>query len=203
MRWNQLPREIKEKMLERQAEQNEGFVDATVFIKDIEADKEEGGFNWCITPEENYFWHQVLHFVDFEHFYEKYPKKESVVVATETMKEEMTITEALEAGYTLCGRGDRRWECLTNIQDLDASDFLEDDYYLAYKEGTVHTFNRKGLSELLADVISSDEADNSGRDDDAVYDAISAIDFSYVHEQIQDVLNRFLTYELTDIKLIN
>ena len=35
MRWNQLPREIKEKMLERQAEQNEGFVNATVFIKDI------------------------------------------------------------------------------------------------------------------------------------------------------------------------
>jgi|AntRauTorckE5430_2_1112549.scaffolds.fasta_scaffold00649_22 hypothetical protein len=86
MRWDQLPKEIKEKMLERQAEQNEGFVDATVFIKDIEADKEEGGFNWYITPEENYFWCQVLHFVDFEHFYEKYPKKESVVVATEPCK---------------------------------------------------------------------------------------------------------------------
>jgi hypothetical protein len=117
-----------------------------------------------------------------------------------TSKKEMTVSQALEEGYAFCGKGSKNWQCLTKIEDFDPS---EDDYYLAYKEGTVHTFNRKELSELLADVISSDEADNSGRDDDAVYDAISAIDFSYVHEQIQDVLNRFLTYELTDIKLIN
>ena len=119
------------------------------------------------------------------------------------MKEEMTITEALEAGYTLCGRGDREWECLTNIQDLDASDFLDGDYYLADKKGTAYTFSRIDISELLADVIYTNEGEESGRDDDEVYNAILAIDYSYVEKQIQDVLNGFLRYGITDIKLIN
>jgi len=79
MRWGELPKEIKEKMLERQAEQNSGSVDATVFVKDIEADIDEGGFSWYEAPEGEEFWTYVLSGRAFDRFYQVYPKKEPEV----------------------------------------------------------------------------------------------------------------------------
>jgi len=46
MKWRDLPLEIQEKMLCRQAEQNEGCSDPEVFINSVRSPISEKGFMW-------------------------------------------------------------------------------------------------------------------------------------------------------------
>jgi hypothetical protein len=68
--WNELPKEIKKKMLKRQFEQN-GEKDKNVFKHSINI-----GFIWKTTKEGHYFWEEVLKGGNFELFYQHYPKKQ-------------------------------------------------------------------------------------------------------------------------------
>jgi len=83
MKWEYLPKEIQDKMLERQAEQNNGFADSTVFIKDVESYVDDGGFSWSETREEGDFWENVLSYENFDRFYQVYPKEEPEVKSTD------------------------------------------------------------------------------------------------------------------------
>lgn len=114
----------------------------------------------------------------------------------------MTITEALKEGYTFCGRPDQEWQSLTFINDLNPIDF-EQPLFLAEKKGTSYSFGKDEIAELLSDVIGDNESQDSGRDDEEIYNAIKEIDFSHTENQIQSVLDGFLRYKLTDIKLVH
>ena len=74
--WENLPTQIKDKMLERQAEQNDGKRDISVFVKDIYSAKKCGGFDWASTTEYYFFWNDVLAKENFKTFYEKYSKQD-------------------------------------------------------------------------------------------------------------------------------
>ena len=72
-KWNELPPEIQEKMLERQFEQT-GKRDASVFCCETSAGAFQNGFTWDSTIEGDDFWDDIILGGDFNIFYEKYPK---------------------------------------------------------------------------------------------------------------------------------
>lgn len=67
------PKEIVEKMLERQFEQT-GKKDVSVFEAICTEGKFNGGFDWHETIEGEGFWEEVLADKNFDLFFEKYPK---------------------------------------------------------------------------------------------------------------------------------
>jgi len=73
IKWDELPLEIQEKMLQRQVEQGNPR-DPSVFEKQIDANIEEGGFDWYKTYEGSRFWAYIIWDVTTGHFYTLYPK---------------------------------------------------------------------------------------------------------------------------------
>lgn len=69
------PKEVVEKMLERQVEQGNPK-DVSVFEKDNAAGKSEKGFDWHESVEKSLFWYYVIIVGKFDIFFEKYPKSE-------------------------------------------------------------------------------------------------------------------------------
>ena len=69
------PKEIIARMLDYQEEQGNPR-DISVFEKQFDADQDDKGFTWNETKEKFDFWEQVIHVKNFNHFFEKYPKKE-------------------------------------------------------------------------------------------------------------------------------
>ena len=66
-KWEELPVEIQERMLQCQEEQG-NKKDESVFIRKINELKRDGGFNWGDTKEESSFWSDVIHDNKFEIF---------------------------------------------------------------------------------------------------------------------------------------
>ena len=73
MKWNDLPVEIQERMLECQVEQG-NLRNPEVFKENITNTSKKGGFNWCDTKEGGGFWSTILSADIIDHFYTKYPK---------------------------------------------------------------------------------------------------------------------------------
>lgn len=67
--WQELPKEIKKKMLKRQF-QEKGYRNENAFITDLRC-----GFIFKDTKEGHEFWQEVTN-GNFDLFYEKYPKKQ-------------------------------------------------------------------------------------------------------------------------------
>jgi hypothetical protein len=74
IKWNELPQEIQERMLEEQELQG-NKKDATVFIKNVKECAFDGGFDWGKSVEDFLFWVEILDEKNIEHFYTLYPKK--------------------------------------------------------------------------------------------------------------------------------
>ena len=71
------PTEVVEKMLEHQVSQGNSK-DVTVFEFNRQSNYHDGGFDWDSTPEG--FWYEVITEEEFDVFFKKYPKSESVSV---------------------------------------------------------------------------------------------------------------------------
>lgn len=84
------PKEVVEKMLERQVEQGNKR-DVSVFEDNMCALKIDGGFNWEETAEDDYFWIDVICGKNFSLFFERYPQKG---ITNETSKEAYATLDA-------------------------------------------------------------------------------------------------------------
>lgn len=78
MKWEDLPKEIQEKMLDYQKEQS-GKKNEDVFKRNIKAggggdDERTGGFSWNYTTEGFAFWNDILIHDKIYRFFEKHPK---------------------------------------------------------------------------------------------------------------------------------
>lgn len=92
-KWNELPKEIKDKMLEEQERQT-GKRDPQVFVNDLDVCKSYGGFDWENTIEGHDFWRSITYYDDFDIFYKKYPKQSQypkVMWVSEYIKEDGTL----------------------------------------------------------------------------------------------------------------
>ena len=77
IKWNELPIEIQNRMLDCQEEQ-ENKRDESVFEKDIYAGYSSGGFNWDETKEGFDFWDIIISHSNTDHFYTLYPKQKHI-----------------------------------------------------------------------------------------------------------------------------
>jgi hypothetical protein len=73
-KFKDLPIEIQNKMLDRQAEQGNKR-DESVFIEGVDSVFSKGGFDWCRTIESNIFWGEVIMKGNHELFFEKYARQ--------------------------------------------------------------------------------------------------------------------------------
>lgn len=88
------PPEVVELMLQRQFEQT-GKRDVSLFEINKSAGNEIGGFTWKDTTEEWDFWHDVIEDKDFDEFFEKYPKQQTIInshIKTKQNDKENTIS---------------------------------------------------------------------------------------------------------------
>lgn len=99
IKWENLPSEIRHKMLDYQ-EQQGNTRNPEVFIKKIYSTKEEGGFDWVKTLEQESFWHNILINGKIESFFEKYPK--SIPSTKDEFKKGDYIVTLVDAGS--CGK---------------------------------------------------------------------------------------------------
>ena len=116
----------------------------------------------------------------------------------------LTLKEALEQGYTKCGTDASGWQHLYELSDLSSADFEGNTkYFLADKEAQYHLRNTNDLSEMIADRISDDYADETGCDDvNDILEEIKKIDFSSVCRRINNVMTRHPYWMLTKIQLV-
>ena len=73
VKFNELPVEIQEKMLDEQARQGNPR-NAEVFKINIWANNRLGGFTWNESVEGHAFWEEIIQNGNLTIFYEKYPK---------------------------------------------------------------------------------------------------------------------------------
>ena len=72
MKWENLTKEIQDKMLEYQVQQGNPR-NPVVFINNIKASRPQEGFTWHRTPEGQHFWDNIIS-GNISRFYKKYPK---------------------------------------------------------------------------------------------------------------------------------
>lgn len=118
------------------------------------------------------------------------------------MKEQLTVKQALEQGYTLCGQDKGEWISLNNIEDMGHIDDFYDNTVIAEKEGISASVDADTLREYIADYAEDSWADETGDDRAMVYDAILEMDFSEIADKINKQIEHIKSYRLTDIKLV-
>ena len=79
--WDELPKEIQDKMLERQ-EQQIGVKNSESFKKSLSTCNGTGGFHWRKSKEGHKFWSKIAYHRETDHFYEMYPKVEDEPIKT-------------------------------------------------------------------------------------------------------------------------
>ena len=75
---NMYPPEIIELMFQRQKEQGNPK-NIEPFLDDIRVSRGSGGFTWSETIEGDEFWETILIDLEFDIFYEKYPKIDKII----------------------------------------------------------------------------------------------------------------------------
>ena len=117
---------------------------------------------------------------------------------------ELTIKEAIKQGYTKYGFQNREWQLVNDLSDA-LTEIEEDeweDIVLFQKKSLQPKISKERIAELLSDNIGDEDSDESGRDDDCVYETVKAIDFTDIAEKINKELEQHEYWTLTDIKLV-
>lgn len=117
----------------------------------------------------------------------------------------LTVAEATEQGYTMYGFESKEWQTTEDLHDEIFKEIKEDDWedvVLFEKEPSQPTINATQIADLLAERISDDDAQECGREDDAVYNTIKAIDFNDLADEINAKLKQHEYWMLTNIKLV-
>lgn len=89
------PIEVVEKMIGEQVRQG-NLPNVEVFQKNVTSDVEHGGFDWNKSDDDSIFWIEIIEGVNFELFFERYPKKAKLVYIVGDNKIGMDIIKALE-----------------------------------------------------------------------------------------------------------
>ena len=133
------PIEVVEKMIEEQVRQG-NFLNVEVFQKNRNANAKEGGFDWSVSEDETPFWIEVIDGVNFELFFERYPKKAKLVYIVGDSEIGRDIIKALEKygginrhGYNGCSN--------SNL------------YYIEPNNNTIEMCGLDGRDKMLYEVL--------------------------------------------------
>ena len=84
--WNELPDEIREKMIEMC--HAHGFGDVNRMKEGA-----DNGFRWADTPDGHDFWAGIIYYGKYDRFYSRYPKKDKVSIKKRLAKLEAEVKE--------------------------------------------------------------------------------------------------------------
>lgn len=122
----------------------------------------------------------------------------------ESENKKLTINEALEQGYSLCGWSEKEWQSLINIEDLSEDDFEYGSgvMVVASKQENVFTIDSETLNEIVADYIYDNYTQECADDTDEIYDLVKEIDFTEIVNTINEKISIKKWWTLTNIELI-
>lgn len=119
--------------------------------------------------------------------------------------EQITLKEAIEQGYTKYGFTEREWQSTNDIHDgvfQEVDEEYWDSLVLFDKQSEQPSITSKQISDLLADSIGEQDACESGREDDAVYEAVNSVNYTEIAKTVNEALKPCEYWRLTDIKLV-
>lgn len=115
---------------------------------------------------------------------------------------QMTVTEALAAGYEYCLYHEDGYQSLISLSDPQGIQFSRNPVLVEQEGQAVSVPVSEDLAELLAEHIECNWSDETSDDTMEVYDIVKQMDFTDVHERIAKALEAKRYYRGTDIKLI-
>jgi len=118
--------------------------------------------------------------------------------------ETITIKEALKQGYVHAGKKNKDWQGLHKLEDLTDEDLeMEDGELILFsKEYQVPSITVDSITEMVADNMEDDWANDTGDDGERVYNAIKEVDFAPIVKEINARIDHIRAYKETDIQLV-
>jgi len=118
--------------------------------------------------------------------------------------EKLTIKEAFKRGYTKYGFSGLEWQNIHDISDLNLNVDAEDlkDLVLFEKASTNFVMESENIAEIVSEAIADKENEESGRDNNEVYEAIKKIDYTDITKKINIELKKHSYWKLTEIMLV-
>lgn len=118
-------------------------------------------------------------------------------------KNKITVAEAIEQGYVYFATDKGEFQHLNSIEGITDADFEYGPQLVADKEPYhVPCISPEEIAETLADIVSQQNADETGDDTDDVYDIVKALDYSAMAATINEAIKHKKYYKLTNIELI-
>lgn len=115
---------------------------------------------------------------------------------------QLTIKEALEQGYTYCGKKSDSYNSLHTIKDLHPIDFGEDKLYLYSKQGVSPAITAECLKDMISDHMESDWGNDTGDDSEQVYEKAMELNYEPFADMINAAMADIVSYSFTEIELI-
>lgn len=119
--------------------------------------------------------------------------------------EQMTVAEAIAAGYEYYTDAERDgWQTLERL-DTDIDDADNRELVLSQKEEQFPGIDAESIRDVLSEHIGTIDADESGRDTDDVFDAINDMPielFETLADQINEALKSCGYRFATNIRLV-
>lgn len=193
--WNDLPSEIKERVLDCQEEQG-NIRDESVFQNRINTGKSSGGIDWDETKEGYYFWNDVLYENNIDVFYEKYPKQLQSNKKGMKRKPSVKDDEFEDICVRLSSKSDLRYEQVSLLK-VFFSDAMQQSAYLYNILSKEEYWERYNYIHL-----SSGMMDNRGYWNDEEVEYIEFDDFKnkYMNNSIVPNINPIVGDTLQVIK---
>lgn len=114
----------------------------------------------------------------------------------------LTVKEAIEQGYTLCGYDDKDYQSLRSIDSLTDEDFDAGKIMVAEKEPMNIEVDADSISDYLADWVTSIYGENSGDDSQDLYDEIRELNFDAITAEINSKIANHPLFHLEEIELV-
>lgn len=113
----------------------------------------------------------------------------------------LTVAEALEQGYELCGDESQDFQHLSNITELDAADFQYKQLVVAEKESFYLSIDAGSVRDMVTDRVYDN--DKIADDTDDIKDLLKDhVDWERIASEINEALKRKPYWNLTTIRLI-
>lgn len=115
----------------------------------------------------------------------------------------LTKSEALTQGYEMYGTDMGEFQRLSRIEHLNEDNFEDGPIYAANKEPYyTPQVSKEFIATLLAEQIADLNHDQTGDDDDDVFDIVKVLNFTAAADMINEALKHKKYYKLTKIEIV-
>jgi hypothetical protein len=117
----------------------------------------------------------------------------------------LTVKQAIEEGYTLCGFANKDWQSLIPLEDITDEYFKDSSYngklVLAEKQSHSYLVDAETFRDLLADTVGENYRQECADDTDEIEELIKEVDFTEIVNTINEKISVKKWWILTNIEL--